>query len=766
MSICYADNFFVALDQTNFEMCKGELYSNNILIKNNIDLISFIEIESQKKNVFSWSSFSVYSSYINPKEDLIIYQFFNPSFNLKDGTYKNNFIINTNYGEKFYISQNINLKTCNNMQIDVYQNAYSNCPCSLNLYYFNITNNAKNYADVFYIYSDLPTDYYGISNSQILIAPGDTKNFVLSVMLPCDMNESYEFNLITQSKTTGIIGKTPLFLDIREKCNDFELNIGLHSVIYENQTKFPEFSDYDYNYFEFCKNDTIMIPFEIKNLGEINNSYDVLFEGKDFYNLYYNKNQTIIPNSSAYGSIVFQIHEENLGYYKSNIKVIEQNSLIKKNLLIEMNNYDCDYVEDDKSNFFNRYLFNKFFIYLLFLLLLLLIILFIIYYFFLRKKEEKTEEIIITSKIQKIDDKGKTIKEEKKTDVVVKEDKKQNYFWLIFFIIFIVLLFAGLIIFLFLFYLTPYSSTYYELNQTSSDIDNQSVFRDDDLPLLEPINLNLTINETTKKDYFNDTINNDSLLDNNSIINQKEESSFSKSFNNLINFLLLYWFYFLILIILILIILFFLLFFKKNKDNVKEEKQIKDKKDNNIVGKKIKQKKEKFWSIYNVILLLIIIIILFLVFVIVYYSYFYEKAESQDDEELFFYQENSTNYIWNKNTNKIIDLSEYIIDPNKDELKLSLAEEIENLTVEFDGLKIKITPDKNWYGERNLKLFAENNHGLKTYNDDINLIVLNKEKWYSFANIKSFLSNYLVYVLFLFLIVAICSFLLIFYIKK
>ncbi|MFP4403220.1 MAG: hypothetical protein ACLFPJ_02635 [Candidatus Woesearchaeota archaeon] len=726
LSFSSANDFLVFTDKTDFEMCKGEIYTNKILIKSNIDVISFIDIEKGINNVFDWSSFSLTNTIIEPHQELEIFQFFNPSFDLKDGLYENNFFVKTN-SETFNVKQNINLRTCNNVGVSVYQNSYSNCACKPTLYYVNITNTADNYADVFSIYTDLPDEYYSVLNSDILVAPKDTKTFVLSVILPCDKTDSYEFNLFVESKSTDYIAKTPLFLDIRDDCYDFDFNLGLPSIIYENQTEFEEFSYYEHNYFEFCKNNTYMVPFQIKNVGEVNNSYNVEFKGNDFFNLYFNSSNQIEPNSSVYGSIIFDVFDSNLGYYKSNIEIITNVGFYSKNYVIEKNLFDCDYEENDES----KKSINKYLFYLLALLFLLLIVLFVIYYFFVRKKESP-KEVVVQSKLEKVKD-NKVYSKKEVIKKSVKKEKK-SYFWIIFFIVFIVLLFGSLIILLFLFYLIPFSSTYYVLDETAL---NDSDLIENETAIAPPPEFSSNIsgdNESLLDVNITENASAYVLVDKMDDISKKSSNVIKNFFGN--NFLLI-----LIGIILFILLIFFIIFLIKYENNLSVS--------------------------YKLLLIILLFVIFILIFLIVYFSY-YSLDKSKDisdsdqlllDEEIQDIKENSTNYVWHKNTVKKIDLTNFINDSNKDQINLSLAEQIDNLTVEFNNLEIVITPDKDWYGERNLELVAENVKGLKTYNDDINLVVLNKEKKNLFYE---FIVNNLVLLLFIFLIIFIVIFLVVF----
>jgi Flp pilus assembly protein TadB len=118
-------------------------------------------------------------------------------------------------------------------------------------------------------------------------------------------------------------------------------------------------------------------------------------------------------------------------------------------------------------------------------------------------------------------------------------------------------------------------------------------------------------------------------------------------------------------------------------------------------------------------------------------------------------KENSTTYIWNKNTQKIIDLNKLVLDKDNDKMKF-ISTEVNNISVMIKDGVVTLVPEKNWHGIRYINFIADDGNG-RAYSPDIMLVVNNKGSWYVeyYNNLKSFFSEYLAHMVLVMLIIII-----------
>jgi hypothetical protein len=88
--------------------------------------------------------------------------------------------------------------------------------------------------------------------------------------------------------------------------------------------------------------------------------------------------------------------------------------------------------------------------------------------------------------------------------------------------------------------------------------------------------------------------------------------------------------------------------------------------------------------------------------------------------------ESPTMYIWNKDRSKEIDLSEFIKNPDSDNL-IYLATDVDNISVVFEGPIATLTPLNGFYGERIINFIVDDGKGGRAVSPDITLIVLDRQ---------------------------------------
>jgi len=200
-------------------------------------------------------------------------------------------------------------------------------------------------------------------------------------------------------------------------------------------------------------------------------------------------------------------------------------------------------------------------------------------------------------------------------------------------------------------------------------------------------------------------------------------------------FILLYWVYFVIgLVIMGLIILFYW-----------------------GSGRTIKM--VWFWVIIG-------LIVLFLVLSLCFFTGFcgFVQPNPVNETNATVYVESSTVYIWKKDTVETIDMSRYLDDPDEDEIEL-LATPVDNISVEIEGLKVRLIPEEGFFGQRTVNFIADDKRGGRAVSPDITLVILDEEatRW---DPVMEFLSRYVNYIIFLVFILLIAAILLVLKITK
>jgi len=119
-----------------------------------------------------------------------------------------------------------------------------------------------------------------------------------------------------------------------------------------------------------------------------------------------------------------------------------------------------------------------------------------------------------------------------------------------------------------------------------------------------------------------------------------------------------------------------------------------------------------------------------------------EANEKTDDAVIL--NRNATTYIWNKNSVEVIDLSKFIVNSDNDDIEIQTTQ-IDNITVEIDGMNVLLKPAKDWSGTRVINFIARDGRGSSAISPDITLIVLNKEssKYDSFLEFVVLYGNFI-----------------------
>ncbi|MGV8168692.1 MAG: Ig-like domain-containing protein, partial [Candidatus Nanoarchaeia archaeon] len=72
---------------------------------------------------------------------------------------------------------------------------------------------------------------------------------------------------------------------------------------------------------------------------------------------------------------------------------------------------------------------------------------------------------------------------------------------------------------------------------------------------------------------------------------------------------------------------------------------------------------------------------------------------------------NNSNLVWHEDKSYEVELNSYFYDPDNDTMTFSVEDVPENITVEIDGNKATLTPDKDWSGTARIRFMATDGYG-------------------------------------------------------
>lgn len=120
---------------------------------------------------------------------------------------------------------------------------------------------------------------------------------------------------------------------------------------------------------------------------------------------------------------------------------------------------------------------------------------------------------------------------------------------------------------------------------------------------------------------------------------------------------------------------------------------------------------------FKIIALVLIVLVIISVLV---FKGFPESKYPEIDKSLI----NSSNLIWYEDNSQKLDMNDYFFDPDNDTLYFSVESMPENISVEIEGAKAELTPDKDWFGNARIRFLAVDNYGGEITSQRINLEVL------------------------------------------
>jgi len=406
------DDFNAISYYSNIKLCKGETFQDIISITNTGTSTGVFEIKTDQ----DWVTVTPGKFFLEPYKTQEVVSIIKPPS--KSKTYKLRTLISTDTVSKV-LFQKIEVEDCENTRVSIKDNAFSNCPCTPTMYTFKITNTG-NFIETYDIMIDIDPSYYTLSTGTVIIKPKETVSVFAYMNLPCDRYGPHEFNFVTDARSSDNTVETPFYLDILESCYDYDLTLGRDIEKKEEMTQPLLFEPYDSGIYDFCEGVDYIIPIEIKNKGEIKNTFYLSSEFK------LNAESVEIPGGQR-ANIVLILEDLEPGKYLEQVTVNSKRGMISVSRSLEINIYDCEYNISKEPSDISLDNMKKGLLILLIIILILLILLLIFHFY--RKRRPKEEQ-------QRLIDEEPIITERKS----IWEDKKRFLFGIIIILIFLLIL--------------------------------------------------------------------------------------------------------------------------------------------------------------------------------------------------------------------------------------------------------------------------------------------------------------------------------------
>ncbi len=139
-----------------------------------------------------------------------------------------------------------------------------------------------------------------------------------------------------------------------------------------------------------------------------------------------------------------------------------------------------------------------------------------------------------------------------------------------------------------------------------------------------------------------------------------------------------------------------------------------------VIPRKGRLKAKKFTS-----LIVTLAIIMALALMVIYLL----RGTPYDAETVNYDDVNDTYFVWDQDKPFAVDLDSLFVDPDADNLSLSIFMEPENISVAFDNEQMVLTPDTDWYGIEYINIIASDSQNATTVSPDITLVVVKKEQF-------------------------------------
>lgn len=292
--------------------------SSTIVIKERIISDRSSNFEISLSGSASYFSVALPSSFVlNEGENKTVYIYITPNSYVVPGIYSLRVDISNGYEIKNY-SYDIFVENCNNLSIELEKDTPKEvCGCEKVVYNGKIKNSGNYYERYFLRVEGEAKSFSELSLNRVSLAPGEEKNFIVSFLPPCNLNEgNYSFALTATSLDSRAM-KTVTNSVIVKNCFGYRLSI-------------------EKNFYEVCDGDRVNATLYIENLGKESNVYEINSKGANFFNLVKDK---IEVNSKSKGKVEILINPkygEKEGKYITEIETLSEKGKIlgKENISV------------------------------------------------------------------------------------------------------------------------------------------------------------------------------------------------------------------------------------------------------------------------------------------------------------------------------------------------------------------------------------------------------------------------------------------------
>lgn len=193
-----------------------------------------------------------------------VYSYVSPPSTALPGEYALLVSIKNERGETKTAYHGISITDCHASVLSVDKDK-TTCACEESAFLITLKNSGS-YLESYNLFVEgAASKWATLSDSILIIGPGEEKSSKAFVKAPCDVYGRYELTFKAKASTSLSVATAKANIDIKP-CYDYSLGI-------------------DKNYYSLCENEKISIPLKLNNLGTSDSDYDLKISGPDWMNI-------------------------------------------------------------------------------------------------------------------------------------------------------------------------------------------------------------------------------------------------------------------------------------------------------------------------------------------------------------------------------------------------------------------------------------------------------------------------------------------------
>lgn len=199
----------------------------------------------------------------------------------REGTYSYSIQIESLYASTKELKKTITVSSCPNIAVEAYNTQQETCPCSTGVYIFELKNTGGFTETYNFQLLGVDDDYYVFSESEVTLATGDEKEIYVYVRMPCFIYGTFNFIFLAEAEKSGYTAELPLSLEVLQACYNYNIALGEALFFDANETLDISFSEAANTSYNFCQETPAVIPVQIKNPGNLKNTYLLAIEDEE-----------------------------------------------------------------------------------------------------------------------------------------------------------------------------------------------------------------------------------------------------------------------------------------------------------------------------------------------------------------------------------------------------------------------------------------------------------------------------------------------------